>query len=124
MKIYLFLINQIVSFNLPKEVFGSFSFDENDNADTKLINIEARDGRWVLYSTSDVSILDGNQIAKEIPITSNNYYVLRFDFSGMTVTNNVDDIFKNFLIRFNYNNIEELTNEEIIDHVKIKLLFI
>ena len=107
MKIYLFLINQIVSFNLPKEVFGSFSFDENDNTDTKLINIEARDGRWVLYSTSDVSILDGNQIAKEIPITSNNYYILRRDDINYLIY--ISDIFDSSFKAYSYDSNIDLT---------------
>ena len=107
MKIYLFLINQIVSFNLPKEVFGSFSFDENDNNDTKLINIEARDGKWVLYSTSNVSILDGNQIIEEIPITENNYYILRRDDINYLIY--ISDLFDSSFKAYSYDSNIDLT---------------
>ncbi len=107
MKIYLFLINQIVSFNLPKEVFGSFSFDENDNTDTKLINIEARDGKWVLYSTSDVSVLNGNQLEEEVPITPNNYYVLRRDEINYLIY--ISDIFDNSFKAYSYDANIDLT---------------
>ena len=107
MKKYLFLINQIVSFNLPKEVFGSFSFDENDNNDTKLINIEARDGKWVLYSTSNVSILDGNQIIEEIPITENNYYILRRDDINYLIY--ISDLFDSSFKAYSYDSNIDLT---------------
>ena len=107
MKIYLFLINQIVSFNLPKEVFGSFSFDENDNNDTKLINIEARDGKWILYSTSNVSILDGNQIIEEIPITENNYYILRRDDINYLIY--ISDLFDSSFKAYSYDSNIDLT---------------
>ena len=107
MKIYLFLINQIVSFNLPKEVFGSFSFDENDNNDTKLINIEARDGKWVLYSTSNVSILDGNQIIEEIPITENNYYILRRDDINYLIY--ISELFDSSFKAYSYDSNIDLT---------------
>ena len=49
MKIYLFLDNKMLSFSLPSEVSGSFSFDENNNEETKLVNVEAREGKWVIY---------------------------------------------------------------------------
>ena len=107
MKIYLFLINQIVSFNLPKEVFGSFSFDENDNTDTKLINIEARNGNWTLYSTSDVSILDGNQIVEELPITPSNYYVLRRDDINYLIY--ISDTFDNSFKAYSYDSNIDIT---------------
>ena len=78
MKIYLYLSNKIVSFSLPSEISGSFSFDEA-NTETKLINIEARDGKWVLYSTPDSKIINNNSIVENIEITENNYYVLSRD---------------------------------------------
>ena len=51
MKIYLYLEDKIMNFQLPKDIEGSYSFDENPEEEAKLINIEARDGTWVLYST-------------------------------------------------------------------------
>ena len=47
MRIYLFLADKIVDFVLPLEIMGSFSFDENPDEESKLINIEARDNQWV-----------------------------------------------------------------------------
>ncbi len=57
MKIYLYLNNKIMTFLIPKKVSGSFSFDENIDEESKLINIKAKDGNWNLYSTSDISVM-------------------------------------------------------------------
>ena len=65
MKIYLYLTEKIVSFTLPQEIMGSYSFDEDPEEEIKLINIEAREEEWVLYSTSDVNIINNtNEIIK------------------------------------------------------------
>ncbi len=76
MKIELYLANRIVSFMLPYEIQGSFSFDENKEEETKLIHIEARNGEWVLYSTNDVKILQGKQILSTVSLVKNTFYIL------------------------------------------------
>ena len=76
MKIYLYLADKILSFKLPSEVSGSFSFDASDEEESKLINIEARDGKWVLYSTNDVNILDNNIKVDSIIIDKSSYHIL------------------------------------------------
>ena len=65
MNIYLFLKDKISLFSLPKEVSGSFRFDEDVLEEEKLINIEARNGKWVLYATGDVTVLYQNTVIKE-----------------------------------------------------------
>ena len=47
MKIYLFLKNSLLSFSLPKTIYGNFSFDENLNEESKLINIKANDNKYI-----------------------------------------------------------------------------
>ena len=76
MKVYLFLSDKLINFTLPQDISGSFSFDENKEEDAKLINIEARDNKWFLYATEDVSIIDNNQIVKEKEISKNQFYFL------------------------------------------------
>ena len=76
MKVYLFLSDKLLNFTLPQEISGSFSFDENTDEDSKLINIEARDNKWYLYATDDVSIIDNNVVVKEKEIQKNNFYFL------------------------------------------------
>ena len=78
MRVYLFLNDKIVDFALPKEIVGSFSFDVDEEEDIKLINIEAKNGGWVIYSTIDVSVLSGeNNILEFQQLINNSFYILR-----------------------------------------------
>ena len=79
MKIYLFLSNKLYKFLLPIEVSGSFSFDVEDDAQSKLINIEAREDKWYLYSTEDSEIICSEGAIKELPLKENSYYVIKRD---------------------------------------------
>lgn len=76
MRIYLYLKDKVLSFVLPREISGSFSFDPNVEEESKLINIEARDGKWVLYSTDDVNVIADDNIVKEVEIQQDNFYIL------------------------------------------------
>ena len=61
---------------LPKEIAGSFSFDEKEEEEDKLINIEARDSAWVLYSTGSVRILQRGMDVESVPLEENQFYVI------------------------------------------------
>ena len=76
MKIYLFLQDHIEKFSLPKDISGSFSFDVTKDEESKLINVEAKNNKWMLYSTSDVFVLNGNNEIKETELMHNHYYVI------------------------------------------------
>ncbi len=77
MKIELYLAEKLVEFFLPSQISGSYSFDSNPDEESKLINIESRKNEWVIYSTSDVMILNGNQTVQELLLLPNNYYHLQ-----------------------------------------------
>ena len=77
MKITLFLMDKIREFILPAQISGSFSFDENPDEDSKLINIEMRENVWVLYSTNDVTIINNNRFESEIKLQNYQFYILR-----------------------------------------------
>ena len=100
MKIYLLLRDRLVNFFLPKEVEGSFSFDCNIDEESKLINIEARDNKWVIYSTNDSKIVSNNNFIDSVFLASNSFYVLR--------RNNVDyliyvtDLISNDLVTYSF----------------------
>lgn len=79
MKILLFLNDELVEFKLPTEISGSFSFDSEKDEDNKLINIEAINGCWYLYSTPDVTIFDNKQIVKNVMIKEYQFYELSRD---------------------------------------------
>ena len=101
MKIYLYLGNKLLNFSLPKTISGSFSFDENPEEESKLINIEARDNQWYIYSTTDSSLIvnGGTQISASL--VANNYYTIR--------RNNIDyliyvaDLFDDSFLTYSYN---------------------
>ena len=77
MKIYLYLKSKILTFSIPQKIIGSYSFDEKQDERSKLINIEARDGQWYIYSTTDVSVTSGGGPSISLPVTSNSFYVLK-----------------------------------------------
>lgn len=77
MKIYLYLPNKVSCYFLSKDISGSYSFDDNRDEDDKLINIEARDGRWVLYATKEVLIVSSNKFLTDVAIEPNTFYVLQ-----------------------------------------------
>ena len=77
MKITLFLTDKIIDFKLPLEASGSFSFDENIDEEDKLINIEARDDKWFLYSTNEAKVLENNIIIESTILVPNRFYVIR-----------------------------------------------
>ena len=62
---------------IPEEIDGSFSFDYNEEEEYKLINIEARDGKWIIYSTKNVKLISNNAIVESSVITNDNFYVIR-----------------------------------------------
>ena len=78
MKIVLFLDDRLIEFKLPMEVSGDFSFDFED-VDSKLINVKAQDGKWFLYGTSDVTVLDNNVEVSGRELELYKYYVLKRD---------------------------------------------
>ena len=77
MKIYLFLSDRLFAFSLPKDISGSYSFDYNDDEESKLINVEARDSRWVLYSTGESSIMNNNIAIDSVSLQANSFYNIK-----------------------------------------------
>ena len=76
MKITLFLPNKILNFKLPTIVSGRFSFDEQEEEESKLINIEAIEGRWNLLSTSEVKVIDTSRYVERTILEANHFYTL------------------------------------------------
>ncbi len=76
MKITLFLGDKLVSFFLPNQVSGSYSFDENENEDYKLINIESENNQWVLHSNDFVHVVFNNMFQDKIALEPNNFYII------------------------------------------------
>jgi len=77
MKIYLYLSTKILTFSLPKTVLGSFSFDEDNEAESKLINIASEDGAWYLHAMNDESIITTSGTLEKVLLVPNHYYMIK-----------------------------------------------
>lgn len=78
MKIYLYLDDRIAKYTLPEIKSGSFSFDP-DNSEYKLINVDAKDENWVLYTTTFAKVLVDGKLVPEIIIEPNHFYNIMRD---------------------------------------------
>lgn len=98
MKIILFAVDRMIEFILPSQVFGTFTFDENDEEDTKLINIEADNNNWFLYSTSGVKVLDNGNYTHRLKLNIGEFYTVERENNKylVYVTNICDDSFQNY----------------------------
>ena len=76
MKIYLYANRQVNVFYLPENISGSYSFDVDNDEVSKLINVDSRDGKWILFETPDCKLLVGKAFVKETVLEQNHFYVL------------------------------------------------
>ena len=79
MKIKLFANEKLYEFFLPSEVFGSYTFDDDNSAEFKLINIEANNGTWYLNSTRAVKVYNNNEFVYNTKLDVNKFYILERD---------------------------------------------
>ena len=75
MKIDVFLKEKLMEFILPTQVSGSFKFDD-ENEENELINVEAKNGKWMLRSNDWVSVVNENEKINEIELVPNKFYTL------------------------------------------------
>ena len=101
MKITLYLVDRIKEFILPTQISGGFSFDANDLEENKLINIEAKDNSWVLYSTDDIFVIDGNNTTvTETILREYSFYILQR--AGQNYLIYVSPTFENGITPYTY----------------------
>ena len=79
MKIYLFLQDKLINFLLPSVALGEFLFDENEDSESKLINISAKENNWYLMSTISTFVLINDQKVDSVMLKPNNFYKLERD---------------------------------------------
>ena len=117
MNILLYLQDRIVKFKLPSEVSGSFSFDAFDS-DNKLVNVDAKEGNWFLYSTDDSKICGpNNSYVDNVILVPNSFYVLEKEGSKYLIFTE-DKSFKNMIaLVYDYTNPLVISN---VDNASIK----
>ncbi len=103
MKITLFLNDKIMEFFLPNQVSGSYSFDEHQNEDYKLINIEAEDNEWVLYSKEHVKVVINNICESKIALEPNHFYILQREDIYYAIYTSLSYDSKQFIYGYNDN---------------------
>ena len=91
MKIYLYFNKQITIFYLPENVSGSYSFDIDEEEVSKLINVDAIDGKWVLFETEYCKIMDGNSFVNKTPLENNKFYVISRNNINYLIYSNLSD---------------------------------
>ena len=117
MKIDLYTNEKIFTFTLPNMMQGIYKFDMDKEQPYKLINIEARDNNWVLYSTPYVNVLEGNAPILETVISPGKYYFLKREdkIYLIRVSNLYDDSIKYFAYSGNLEfNISNNKNSSIV----------
>ncbi len=103
MKIYLYCDDQIYVFYLPEMKAGSYSFSPEDNDNTsKLINIEERDGEWVLFETEDSKVADSSSYVRDVVLQENHFYMISRNGVHYLIYVTVDD--EKCINTYNYNN--------------------
>ena len=100
MIISLYLNNKILNFKLPTMISGSYTFDYEKN-EGSLINIDGTSGKWILYQTNDVKIIENNQYVEKIELASNRFYVVERDNKRYLLY--VYDVLKTNMIALGYN---------------------
>ena len=100
-RIYLYLNSKIMTFEIPANISGSFSFDENPEDEDKLINIDGREEGWVLYSTSEARVLNNGSPVNEMPLLPNNYYVIQKNDKNYLIY--ATELFDNSFSIYTYN---------------------
>lgn len=102
MRITLFLQSKILEFFLPSQISGSYSFDENIDEETKIINIEAKNGKWILYGKENISVLNNNVEVKELELEVNQFYLIKKEDTVYLIY--TSPIFEENFLMYTYNN--------------------
>ena len=104
MHIFLLTETKLYDFKLPQEIFGNYSFGLDNEIDNKIINIEAKDNSWYLYSTKNVSILSENNIVHGVNIEHDRVYYAKYDNKIYIIYARDDE--KNELYYYRHNDLD------------------
>ena len=76
MIVTLYTSNKLYKFKLPEELSGSYSFQDDDG--NKIVNIEVRNDKWVLYSTSESFVVNGKETLNYVEISNGGIYYVQY----------------------------------------------
>ena len=100
MIIKLFLDDKIVNFKLPSIISGSYTFDYEET-ESKLINVEERNGIWTLYSTSESKVIVNGNFVDSVEIFDFNFYTINRDNKNYVIF--VHSVINSIINTYDYN---------------------
>lgn len=80
MLIYILHSDRIYTFRLPKEVSGSYILTDCDSEGRvrNLANISSENGKWVINSNDEATLVSGNNYVNKLELNSFCFYTLRY----------------------------------------------
>ena len=107
MKVLLIKNNRLYSYRLPDTIKNNFWITDIDNYDNErnLINVLAKDGRWVLKSNYETQVVSGERSYDEVLLNEYNFYVIKNEseqnYYYLYALPNIDDSYKVYNINSN-----------------------
>ena len=80
MRVILFNGNRLSRLILPQKIEGSFWLTDELNNNNNIVNIEAKDGKWILKENDEAKIIFGNSYTSEVELMPNYFYFI--DYNG------------------------------------------
>ena len=79
MIVYIIDENKLISLTLPQKVYGSYWISDinDDNQEKRIINIQEENGKWIVYSNKNVSIINNNQPINKVVLEAYNFFLLK-----------------------------------------------
>ena len=107
MKVLLIKNNRLYGYRLPDTIKNNFWITDIDNYDNSrnLINVLAKDGKWVLKSNYETQVVSGEKVYDEVILNDYNFYVIKNEseqsYYYLYALPNVDDTYKFYNITTN-----------------------
>ena len=107
MKVLLIKNNRLYSYRLPDTVKNNYWITDIDSFENErnLINILAKDGKWVLKSNYETQVVSGDRTFDEVLLSDYNFYVIKNDseqnYYYLYALPNIDDSYKVYNINSN-----------------------
>ena len=80
MRVILFNGNRLTRLILPQKIEGSFWLTDELNNNNNIVNIEAKNGKWILKENDEAKIIFGNSYTSEVELMPNYFYFI--DYNG------------------------------------------
>ena len=107
MKVLLIKNNRLYGYRLPDTIKNNFWITDIDNYDNSrnLINVIAKEGKWVLKSNYETQVVSGEKVYDEVILNEYNFYVIKNEseqsYYYLYALPNVDDTYKFYNITTN-----------------------